>query len=483
MKNDFRKKIAASVCFILALCFFAACSSGKKDNNNKVQPTPRPTPENLVTEIRLSGYLYSDRAANLDKFKAVYLQDYPGVEVEIDLDKVSTEQYFEVLDDLMNGDNLDAAGDVILLDAPRMAKYAKEGKLIDLSKYVGEVLNFDTYQKINPAKDLLPAAYRACIYEDDLYMVAIEYNHKFVLLNYSLIEAAGFSFPKDDWTWDDMIEIAEAVKANGVERPIAMNYLDYSIWGAFARSNGKEIYDVIGKTDVKDINLTHPDVVSGLEALADIVDPARGLVDCIDSKKIAPEDVSKYAFIVADHEDIANWSEILVAAESEETPEESRWVWDYIHFPRWNDPDYAENGIYHQAIAANVYGFAVVDHGKTDQYNDDFYRACAYLALYATVKEAAKAYALEGQSVPANKEANTEKFWREYPMAGKNSSVFSNFAESADFAGSLSCFMPVMSAGELDISYAIDGYLSGERTMLESLQELQDKTQASWLER
>ncbi|MBP1587374.1 MAG: extracellular solute-binding protein [Clostridia bacterium] len=483
MKQLTRRIIAISVCMILALCLFAGCTSSKKDDANKVQPTPRPTPENLVTEIKLSGYLYSDRATNLDKFKAVYAQDYPGVEVEIDLDKVSTEQYFEVLDDLMEGDDLEAAGDVILLDAPRMAKYAKEGKLIDLSAYVGEVLNFDTYRKINPAADLLPAAYDACIYEDDLYMVAVEYNHKFVLLNYSLIEAAGFSFPKDDWTWDDLVEIAEAVKANGVDRPVAMNYLDYSVWGAFARSNGKEIYDFIGKTETRDINLTHPDVVSGIEALADIVDPARGLVECIDSKDIEPENISKYAFIVADHEDIANWHETLIAAESEETPEASRWVWDYIHFPRWNDPDYAKNGIYHQAIAANVYGFAVVNHGKSEQYTDDFYKACAYLALYATVKDAAKAYADEGQSVPANKEANAEKFWREYPMAGKNSSVFSNFAESADFAGSLSCFMPVMSAGELDISYAIDGYLSGERTMLESLQELQDKAQAGWLER
>ena len=61
--------------------------------------------------------------------------------------------------------------------------------------------------------------------------------------------------------------------------------------------------------------------------------------------------------------------------------------------------------------------------------------------------------------------------------------MFSNFAESADFAGSLGCFMPVMSAKEIDISYAIDGYLSGERTMLESLQTLQEKAQAGWITR
>ncbi|MBO4363141.1 MAG: extracellular solute-binding protein [Clostridia bacterium] len=483
MNRKVKAFLTAALAILLAVVLLTGCETKKKDDDDKIKPTPRPTPENLVAEIKLSGYLYSENSQNLEKFKAVYYSDYPGVEIDIDLDKVSTSLYFEVLDDLMSGDDLENAGDVILLDAQRMEYYAQQGKLIDLSAYIGDVLNFDTYKKINPSADLLPAAYNACFYNGDMYMVAMEYNHKFVLLNYSLISTAGYSFPHDDWTWDDLIEIAEAVKEMGVETPIAMNYKDYAIWGAFARSYGQDVYDYVGNSQsVKELNLTHPDVVSGLEDLAEIVNPERGLVECIDSKDIAPEDISKYAFIIADHEDIATWSETLLAAEDPET-EGEKWEWDYIHFPRWNDENYDENGVYYQAIAANVYGFAVVNHGKSEFYNDDFYRACAYLALYATVTEAAKSYALDGQAVPANKAANAQKFWREYPKAGKNSSVFSNFAETADFAGSLGCFMPVMSANEIDISYAIDGYLSGERTMIESLQELQEKAQAGWITR
>ena len=481
MKKALKIIIAVALTLLLTFSFFG-CAEKKKDDDGP-KATPRPTPEALVNEIRLSGYLYADRAQNLERYKSVFVSDYPSVEINIDLDRVSPELYFETLDDLMNSDDLSEAGDVILLDAPRMAKYAQEGKIIDLTQYIGTVLNFDTYKKINPATDLLPAAYEACFYNGSVYMIALEYNHKFVLLNYSLIGDAGFSFPHDDWTWDDMVEIAEALKEKGVETPIAMDYTDYAIWGAFARSYGQDSYDYVGNSeDVKELDLTHPGVVKGLEDMADIIDPARGLVACVNSKDIEPDDISKYAFIVADHEDIARWSEALLAAEDEES-EGEKWTWDFIHFPRWEDDNYEENGIYHQAIAANVYGFAVVNHGKSETYNDDFYRTCAYLALYATVKDAAEGYADQGQSVPANKEANSEKFWREYPKAGKNSSVFSNFAESADFAGSLGCFMPTMSAGEINIAYAVEGYLSGERTMLEGLQKLQETAQASWLTR
>ena len=477
MKKTFKVMIAAVLALVFILSFFG-CTKKKKSETAKA--TPRPNPENLIEEIRLSGYLYTDMAKNLDKYKAAFVADYPGVEITIDLDRVSAKAYFEALDNLAASGDLSSAGDVILVDAARMEQYAQDGLLIDLSTYIGSVLNFDTYKPINPSNDLLPAAYEACFYNGEIYMCAIEYNHKFVLLNYSLLRDAGYSFPKDDWTWDDLIEMAETLKANGLKTPIAMDYTDYSVWGAFARSYGQDIYDYVGNSqEVKELNLTHPDVVKGLEDLARIIDPERGLVDCIDSKDISEEDISKYAFIIADHEDIAVWSETLLAAEDDTVPGE-KWTWDYIHFPRWEDENYEENGIYHQAIAANVYGFAVVNHGQDEQYDDDFYRTCAYLALYTTVQDAALGYADEGQSVPANKQANTMKFWREYPKAGKNSSVFSNFAETADFAGSLGCFMPTMSAAEIDITYAINGFLSGERSMRESLQTLQENAQSSW---
>ncbi len=474
MKN-LKKIILVALSLVIVLSLL--CSCGEEENQETViKATPKPTPENLISQVRLSGYTYFDKASNLEDFYMTFNKEYPGVEVTIYRDDVTTEVYFDAVDAMIENGNLDELGDVVLLDSSRMAKLAHEGKLLNLSEYVGSVLNFDDFSPIDPESDLLPAAYNASLYDGQLYMVAVEYNHKFVFLNVSMLEENGYSFPNDDWTWEDLVTIAEDLKTKGIQKPIAMDYTDYAVWGAFARSYGQDIYDYIGNSDsVKELCLTNPEVVKGLEDMADIVDPARGIVDAVNSKDINAEDLAKYAFVIADHEDIAYWNEYL-------TGENCGFNWDYIHFPRWNDADFETNGKYYQSIGSEVYGFAVIDHGESETYNDEFYRTCAYMALQASVTSASKAYCLKGEAVPANKEANSFKFWREYPEEGKNSSVFSNFADTADYAASLSCFMPIMSENEIDITYAVEGYLSGERTMVESLQQLQDKAIASWIE-
>jgi hypothetical protein len=97
------------------------------------------------------------------------------------------------------------------------------------------------------------------------------------------------------------------------------------------------------------------------------------------------------------------------------------------------------------------------------------------------VSDAAVNYVGDGESVPANKVANATKFWREFPIEGKNSSVFSHFAEKADFADNLSSFMPVTSESEIDVGAAIEAYFNGT-PLIESLQKLQDLANAGWID-
>ena len=485
------KKLTKIFCIILCCIFsfgaFAGCSdSSDEDKDKGPAPTPIPEPEHIISQITLSGYKFDENDTRLDDFIKEFNLDYPGVEVTVQHDDVSAEAYFNSLDDRLSSD-VDAEGveteptigSVFLIDNERMAKYAAEGKLIPLDKYIGELLNYDTYEKINPAMDLLPAAYDAGIYGDHLYMAGIEYYHDFVFLNYSLIEKAGEGFPADDWSWDDLIAIAEKVKAvDSSITPIAMDYNDYAIWGAFARSYGADIYEHIGDENTeKTLNLTDPDVIRGLEDLAELVDPANGLVECVDASKLSAEELSKYAFVIADHEDVSVWSEYL-------TSEECAFAWDYVHFPRWNDDaklDEAGKSLYYQSIGTTVYGFAVYNYGESEEYNEEYYKACATLALYAMVSDATVNYTGEGESVPANKVTNAMKFWREYPVDGKNSSVFSHFAENADFADNLSSFMPVTSEKEINVGAAIDAYINDGIPFTDSLQKIQDLANAGWI--
>lgn len=473
MKN-FKKITVIAISLVLALSCFFACGKKATEDDGKVKATAKPSPESIIAQIRLSGYTYYDKAPNLENYYLNFNKNYPGVEVTVFRDDVGADTYFEAIDAIIESGNLEVLGDVVLLDTSRMTKLAQAGKLVNLSNYVGKVLDFDTFEPINPQTALLPAAYDASLYNGQLYMNAIEYNHKFVFLNVKMLSEYGYSFPKDDWTWDDLIAIAEDLASKGVKTPIAMDYGDYAIWGAFARSNGQEIYDHVGTSEnVKNLCLTNPKVSDGIESLANIVDPKRGLVDKVNGKDIDPKNLSKYAFVIADHEDISKWKETICSPDCD-------FEWDYIHFPRWNAKDYETSGIYSQSIGTTVYGFAVVDHGKSDTYNDAFYKACAYLALQANIASAAEVYALDGEVVPANRIANSKKFWREYPIDGKNSSVFSNFAESADFDATLSSFMPVYAEAEIDIETAINEYLGGGKTMQEILQTVQDRALASW---
>jgi len=480
MKIEIKKILCILLCLVLAFTALVACSDSSKEEEEEDEyvATPQPQPEHLISQITFSSYLLDENSTTMSDYIADFNLKYPGVEVEIEHNDVSAETYFSELDERIETGTI---GSVFLIDNERMAKYAAEGKIISLDNYIGSLLNYDSFEKVNPSNDLLPAAYQAGLYNGDYYMVASEYYHNFVFLNYDLLEESGYDFPSDDWSWDDLIMMAEKLKYNGVETPIAMDYTDYSIWGAFARSYGADIYDNIGAENTdKTLNLTDPDVVKGLEDLADLVDPKRGLVECVNADDIAPEDLSKYAFVIADHENITVWSEYLTDAE------ECDFTWDFIHFPRWNDEAAVDaNGapVYYQSIGATVYGFAVYNYGESDFYNDEYYKTCATLALYATVDSAAVKYAGDGETVPANKDANSMKFWRGFPVEGKNSSVFSHFAEYADFADNLSSFMPVTSESEIDVTDAINDYLAGTKSMAESLQELQDKANAGWIEK
>ena len=105
------------------------------------------------------------------------------------------------------------------------------------------------------------------------------------------------------------------------------------------------------------------------------------------------------------------------------------------------------------------------------------------LALYAMVEDASIAYCGElGYKVPALKSANTMKFWREFPVSGKNTSVFSLYSDY-DYPAVLTSFMTWSASGEIRDSIAGIFKTYAENTELmyidDLLQEIQDAANAS----
>ncbi|MBE7065588.1 MAG: extracellular solute-binding protein [Ruminococcaceae bacterium] len=500
MKKRIYKIFTAVLSLLLAMTMLAGCSSDSDKDKDSIKPSAKPEPENLVGQITFSGYITDANDSHIEDYISAFNSQYNNVEVNVIHDDFM-DSYFAELDSRIE-DGL--IGDVFLIDAERMAKYAAQGKILDLSPYVKNYMDFDTYETINPAEELFEAAYEASIYNGKMYMGATEYYHNFVFVNYSLLEKAGLAVPGDNWTWTELKADATAIKEKaGIKTPIVMDYTDYDVWGAFARSFGSDIYDNIGNTDTKGLNLTHPDVISGFEYLAnEIVSSGLVLKDTADS--IKAEDLSKYAFIVADHTNLVQWNEYL-------TSDKCDFDWDYMHFPRWEGEKVTEVvteetqtptepvgtvreiQTYNQSIGAKTYGLAVYVHDD-DEHTQEHYDMCAQLALYGLVDNGAEGYVGNGETVPANKAIAAKRFWRDYPVSGKNSSVFTHYADRivlinseegatsniADFPATLTSFMSIDAAAEINVQKLLDDYIKNKVPFEDSLQKAQDNANKKW---
>lgn len=505
MKKKIFKIFTAVLSLLLIMSMVAGCSSEKTDDDDTIVNTAKPEPEDLVGQITLSGYVQDANDDHLSAYISAFNSQYNNVDVTVIHDDFA-DTYFAELDNRINEGLI---GDVFLIDSERMAKYAAEGKIIDLSPYVQNYIDFDSYETINPSEELYKAAYEASLYDGKMYMGATEYYHNFVFVNYSMLEKVGMSKPHDNYTWDELLAAASKIKTDlNIANPIVMDYEDYSIWGSFARGYQSDIYSNIGNSETLGMTFTDPGVIRGLEYLSDEI-VASGLVYKASADTINAEDLSKYAFVVADHTNIAFWNEYL-------NSDKCDFDWDYTHFPTWadewidsanvtegtfsnldalssitktaDDEEITYKSKVNRSVGSTTYGLAVYNHND-DEHDATHYAMCAQLALYGLVDNGAEEYVGKGETVPANKAIAAKRFWRDFPVSGKNSSVFTHYAdynvvitaegtavntEIADFAGSLTSFMTIDAAKSVDMGKIINDYLNNKVPFAVSLQNLQD---------
>lgn len=508
------KNLRVALIYILTVIMavtFIGCSGGSADKNeNNGSGKVNPVPEDLAGNIVISSYnaKYSandpygeeennDNDNDVFMFTQAFALQYPSVDIQIDA-TLGYDEYFNTLDSRIENGTI---GDVVLISSDKLPEYVEKGWIVDLSNEANGVTDFtdDKFGKLYPSKVYMQAAYDASMYEGRLYMCPVEYLNQVVILNLDLLKKAGIEspVPLDSWTWDDLLSYAVSLKESGVETPVLMNYDDYSIWGSFANGFGGSIYnDVTFADKTVELNLTDPKVIEGLKFFADNF-LRTGYVDDKKTTDVKGDDLSKYGIIIADHSDIVRWQNTLVADITEDGA--SGFDWEFAHFPGFKSAD----GTICKNIGVKTLGFAVInrevvksadastDVDKTDEEIKEEQEAVANtiknaksLALYAMVKEAAVAYAGEkGYKVPAVKTANEMKFWREYPLSGKNTSVFSLYAEN-DYPAVLTSFMSWNASKEIKdaIADVFEEYKS-DQTLLhidELLQEIQDAANASW---
>ena len=491
------KNIIKLVTMLLAavmMISLISCSVEEDDNEEIVGlSTPVPIPDELIGSIVFSSYRCDDGEYACFDYMQTFVMQYPSVDVELDLAD-SAEEYFSTLEERIENGTI---GDVFTIDSSMLAKYAEKNYIVDLSNHSEGVIDFtsDDYNKLYPSKIFYPAALANSLYDGRMYMCPVEYNNTIMFLNLDMLSSVGIDplVPNDDWTWQEVEQIALKLIEAGYEKPIAMDYSDYSVWGAFARSKDAALYEEINFAD-KDLalKLTNPDVLSGIEYLANNFIKA-GLVADKTPAEIKAEDLSKYGLIICDHSDLVRWEKGLVS----NTEGEKSLDWELAHFPRFYD-EKTDSSV--ASIGVQTIGLAVfnreqfnLDNGVYDAIEDDELLAeekenvensivnSIRFALYAMVEEAAVAITGEdGYRVPALMSANAMKYWRNYPVDGKNTSVFSLYS-AYDYPAEITSFLLLAPAAEINdaMGEAIKKYAASNDVSFDAyMQIIQDAVNA-----
>jgi multiple sugar transport system substrate-binding protein len=192
-----------------------------------------------------------DHLEDLDTIIAAFEAEHPDVNVEVSTAPFA--DYFTLLQtDIVSGD----APDVFELNYENFVTYAANGTLLPLDSYLSEDVPY------------YPRALEAFQYDGQQFALPESFSTVLLFYNKDLFDAAGVDYPAADWTWDDAVEAATAIRALGDDT-----------WGLYSPIQFWEFYKKAGQNgcqffnaDMTESTINAPECVSALETMASFVD-------------------------------------------------------------------------------------------------------------------------------------------------------------------------------------------------------------------
>jgi len=151
-------------------------------------------------EIRIGWWGNDDRAARTLQVIQLFQEAYPEIKV-IGEPNGGTADHFQIIDTQLAGNN---APDIYQLGGnwPDYQQY-----LEPLNGYLGQQLMIDTPERFDQAA-LIPATAS----DGNLYAISLGTNTLILAYNKTMIEAAGVALPKDNMTWDELLDYGRELK-------------------------------------------------------------------------------------------------------------------------------------------------------------------------------------------------------------------------------------------------------------------------------
>jgi multiple sugar transport system substrate-binding protein len=158
-----------------------------------------------------------------------------------------------------------APPDVLFVEANNFKEFANKGVLEDLTPYMEKEKAFkrsDFYTKIIDRFTEGTALY---VLPRDIAPICVVYYNK------KAFDEAGVKYPKDDWTWKDMVSIGKKlVKKDANGMVTRFGYVDdWPIWEAFVYSNGGKLVDNVKKP--KKCVMNTKEVIDAVQFRADLI--------------------------------------------------------------------------------------------------------------------------------------------------------------------------------------------------------------------
>jgi multiple sugar transport system substrate-binding protein len=155
-----------------------------------------------------------DHLEDLDQIVAAFEEANPGITVEVE--HAPFADYFTLLQaDVVGGD----APDVFELNYENFVTYAANDTLLDISSYISADAPY------------YPRALEAFQYESAQMALPESFSTVLLFYNADLFDQAGLDYPTDEWTWDDAMTAATAIRALGSDT-----------WGIFSPVQFWEFY-------------------------------------------------------------------------------------------------------------------------------------------------------------------------------------------------------------------------------------------------
>src|SRR5215213_304600 len=177
------------------------------------------------TSLALAWWGNPTRNKNTDAMIAEYMKANPNVTITGQPGEFSS--YWDKLATQTAGGQ---APDIIQMDMNYISEYGTRGALLDLSKV-------DTSKFVEGTVD-------SGKINDKLVGVNAGINTAVILANPKVFEKAKMDLPDDKtWTWDQMIDVgAEVASKAGVPIGVAQLINSDTLFGAFVRQHGKELF-------------------------------------------------------------------------------------------------------------------------------------------------------------------------------------------------------------------------------------------------